>query len=331
MSSSLVLWPHALFLADFEAVIQEAVRQERINPSNKGEVAIALKLKLFFEHQVFPRIRSDDWVFTAAEDFADNYSLDCFRQLKLGGRETYEAQKQLHQIKSRVIDFFVRAGLAGGAPQAGKVDLNKASDFYSYVDQGLLSAGMRAEARQLHAAATEQEDLGLWVTLRGIRDLYETSLPRVMYVLRRVIKADAGAARSKSDTELMGVSQTLDWYEANVGSEHLLYPVLGDVRSVYSVVRNVGSHHKGLTWDPTENQVTLDDGDVRLRMPVHEFQQRYRLLMYFCECGLRGILYSFCERERGPRSNNLIREYAKTFPADFPEGVIGRVRFYVSD
>ena len=39
-----------------------------------------------------------------------------------------------------------------------------------------------------------------------------------------------------------------------------------------------------------------------------------------CEFGLRGILYAFCNAERGEVSDNLIHEYGKTFPENFPEG-----------
>jgi hypothetical protein len=85
-----------------------------------------------------------------------------------------------------------------------------------------------------------------------------------------------------------------------------------------------------MEWDPTSNAVILKDRTATLRVNADEFQQRYRYLVYLCELGVRGILYAFCERERGPVSNSLVREYVKTFPDDFPEGEQGVVTFYLA-
>ena len=331
MSSSLVFYPHGLFLADFEEMLGEAQRQEKKDPSNAGEFATAMKMKLFYQQQVFPAIRTSKWVFESAEEFADKYALDCFRQLKLSGKEIYEAQKRLHLVNDRVKSFLTKPAIANALADTGRIKLQKASDFYMLIDIGSLSNDMKKEADNLLEDAVEQEDLHMWITLRGIRDLYETNLPRIMYVVWRAIKYSESQKPTQADSRLIGISESLDWYDQWIGPSHLLAPVLGDLRSFYKVVRNVASHHEGLSYDSKHNKITLTDKADTLILDVNEFQQRFRLLVYFCEFGLRGILYAFCEQEKGAISDDLVRRYAKTFPEDFPEGTPGRVKFYIQE
>jgi hypothetical protein len=327
--SSLILYPHGLFFAEFEALLKDAKRQEKIHTANKGEIAHALKIKLFIEKQVIPAIKDDDWVFEGAKEFVERYVNDCFRQLKLGGREAYASQKRLHELNNNIIDFLARMSRAGLVSQDELIDLTKASDFIDLVDLNQLDGKAKKEVESLYSEAVEQEDLHLWVTLRGIRDLYEITLPRIMYVIRRAIKVRENLPRKSSDQDLLGISETLDWYESYIALSHLLFPVIGDLRPFYKVVRNVVSHHKGLEWDSSSDTIRLVDNSHELVMHVYEFQQRYRLLLYMCEFGLRGILFAFCDRERGDLSNWLVHEYTKTFPEDLPEGIPARIRFYV--
>ena len=151
-----------------------------------------------------------------------------------------------------------------------------------------------------------------------------------MYVVRRAIKVKLGLPPKPSDGELTGISEYISWYTARVSSGHPLYAVLGELHTFYKVARNVGSHHRGLDWKPESDEVTLTDDSTVLTMPLYEFQQKYRHIIYVCELGLRGILSAFCERERGDASNWLVKEYGKTFPEDFPEGEPGTVRFYLA-
>jgi hypothetical protein len=331
MSSSLVLYPHGLFLADFEEMMREAQRQEKKDSSNAGEFAAAMKMKLFYEHHVFPAIRSSKWVFESAEEFAEKYALDCFRQLKLSGKEIYEAQKRLHSINNRVRSFLANPACINNMANPSHITLSKASDFSILIDLGSLSNDLRKEAAILLEDAIEQEDLHMWVILRGIRDLFEINLPRIMYVVRRAIKYSEDQTHTQADSRLIGISESLDWYDQRIGPSHLLAPVLGDLRSFYKVVRNVASHHQGLSYDSKQNEITLTDKTDTLVLDAKGFQQRFRLLVYFCEFGLRGILYAFCEQEKGALSDDLIRRYANTFPEDFPEGTPGRVKFYVQE
>ena len=320
--------PHTFFRLDFDQMLEEGKRQEEIHPANKGEYALVRNIHTYFDGAVLPLIISSDWVFEAASRFAADYAIDCFHLLRLSGQEVYNTQKDLLEINEGIEHLLARACHAGAAPLAGRINLLKGSDFLELVELDKLNAKMRREARTLYGRAKDHEILQIKVTLRAIHSSYETTLPRVMYVVRRAIKVKLRLPAKKSDDELTGISAYMNWYEKRVNSGHPLYPVLGKLRSFYKIARNVGSHHRGLRWEPDSNEVILTDEKTELRMSVHEFQQKYRYLSNLCELGLRGILSAFCEREQGAVSNWLVKEYAKTFPEDFPQGEQGVVRFY---
>lgn len=322
------VWPHEFFRLDFDQMLEEGDRQEKIHTANAGEYSLVRGMHTYFDNEVLPFILNDNWVYEAASTFASDYAIDCFHFLKLSGQEVYNAQKSLSELNEKVVDFLARSYQAGAASLAGMIDLSKASDFLGLVGIDRLSPQMRSEARALHEQTKDHEVLQLKVTLRGIRDSYETSLPRVMYVVRRAIKVKLGLPPGPSDDEITGISEYISWYTARVSSGHPLYPVLGELHSFYKVARNAGSHHRGLEWEPENDQVILADDSTVLVVSLHEFQQKYRYIIYVCELGLRGILAAFCERERGCVSNWLVKEYMKTFPENFPEGEPGIVRFY---
>jgi len=296
-------WPHEFFRLDFDQMLEEGKRQEKIHTANAGEYNLVRSMHTYFDSEVLPFILSDDWVYEAASTFVSDYAIDYFHSLRLSGQEAYNAQKNLIELNEKVKDFLARAYYADAAPLAGTVDLPKASDFLNLVEVDRLSPEMRSEAETLHERAKDHEFLQLRVTLRGIRESYETSLPRVMYVVRRAIKVKLGLPPKPSDDELTGISEYISWYTARVNSGHPLYPVLGELYTFYKVARNAGSHHRGLEWKPESDEVILADNSTVLTMPLHEFQQKYRHIIYVCELGLRGILSAFCERERGNVSN----------------------------
>jgi hypothetical protein len=150
-----------------------------------------------------------------------------------------------------------------------------------------------------------------------------------MFVVRRVIKTMGNIKISHSDNVLSGISTYLDWYESKVDSSHALFPVLSKLRPFYKVARNVTSRHDGFHWDTRNNLAVLTDENDQVKIKVHEFVQNYRQLLYLCDFGIRGILSAYCGREEGSVSNELVKKYANTFPEDFPEGIPGRVKFYV--
>jgi len=322
------VWPHEFFRLDFDQMLEEGKRQKQIDTANAGEYNLVRSMHAYFESEVLPAIVNDDWVYEAASTFASDYAMDCFDCLKLDGQEVYNTQKNLLALNEKVADFLGRAYLAGAAPLAGTIDLPKASDFLDLIQIGRLSPGMRSEAEILHEQAKDHEFLQLKVTLRGIRAAYEMPLPRVMYVVRRAMKVKLDLPPRPSDDKLTGMSEYISWYTARVSSGHPLYPVLGQLHAFYKVARDVGSHHRGLKWKPETDEVILPDNKTVLTIPLREFQQKFRHIVYVCEIGLRGILSAFCERERGSVSNWLVKEYLKTFPEDFPEGEPGTVAFY---
>jgi len=307
-------------------MLEEGRRQARIHPANVGEYDLVESMHTYFDSEVLPSVLESDWVYEAASTFASDYAIECFHFIRLSGQETYSAQKNLHEINEKVKKFLKRAYQINAVPAT--INLSKASDFLDLLAIDKLSLKMRSEAETLHQKARDQEILQLRVTLRDIRGTYETLLPRVMYVVRRAIKEKLGLPSKPSDDKLTGISEYISWYTARVRSEHPLYPVLGELQTFYKVARNVGSHHQGLEWKPENNMVILIDKNTTLSMPLHEFQQKHRHMVYVCELGLRGILTAFCERERGSISNWLVKEYVKTFPEDFPEGEPGAVKFY---
>lgn len=311
--------PHEFFRVDFDAMLEGAKRQEEIDPTNKGEYAVAQNMHTYFDSKILPLIVSNDWVFEAASRFASEFAIDCLQYLRLGNSEVYNTQKSLLEIKARVKGFVLRAHKAGVLRATETISLIKASDFYDMMDHSRLNRRMRGEAATLYEQAQDQELILLKVTLRAIRDIYETVLPRVMYVVRRAIKMDLGLTPKKSDEKLMGISESVNFYNHYIDSHHPLCPVLGKLYDFYRVARNAGNHHLGLKWESEKNGVVLQDLNAPpLRVPLHEFQQRYRYLVYLNEFGVRGILSAFSERERGTVSYNLAKEYVKIFPEDFP-------------
>jgi hypothetical protein len=322
------LQPHELFHSAFDYILEEGKRQEEIHQANKGEYSIVQNMHTYFETEVIPLIIQNDWVYEAALKFAKEYALECFHYLQLGGQEVLNAQRRLIKTNENVTDFLAHAHLIGVAPLALTTDLVKASDFLSLLKIDKLSKKMKEDAQRLHEEAKDQEALQLNVTLRAIRDNYEITLPRVMYVVRRAIKIKLGQPAKSSDNELTGISQNIDWYTSRITASYSLEPVFGNLHQFYKVARNVGSHHNREKWDPENNEITLDDNAKILKISVYEFQQRYRHLAHLCELGLRGILSDFCERERGKLSNNLVMEYLKIFSKDFPNTEEVHIQFY---
>ena len=123
--------PHEFFRLDFDQMLEEGKRQEKIHTANRGEYALVQSMHGYFNNEVLPLILSNDWVFEASSKFASDYAIDCFYFLKLSGQEAYNTQKNLLNTNKRVIDFLDRAHHAGAAPSAGTVYLSKASDFLS--------------------------------------------------------------------------------------------------------------------------------------------------------------------------------------------------------
>ena len=94
--------PHKFFREDFDQLVVEGKRQEYLLTVNAGEHDLVKNMYEFFDATVLPLIISDDWVFEAANRFATEYAMDCFRLLRSTGAEVYQAQKSLMDIKNEV-------------------------------------------------------------------------------------------------------------------------------------------------------------------------------------------------------------------------------------
>lgn len=324
----ITVWPHEFFQLDFGQILEDAKDQERKHPANTGEVDVARGIFEFLEHKCLPLIHTNDWVFEASTTFAEKYALECFYHIRLFGKQAFEAQKALHKINDAVVDFLAHAALVGAVQI--DIDIPKASDFLALLQQDRLPPEMLSEAHVLHDQAVDQEALQMRVTLRGIASSYAEILPRIMFVLKRAITVLEGGKQPQDDVGLIDVSEGLKWFEDHIPEDHPLFPVLGsELRDFYKVARNVANHPEGFEWHPEANEVCLRDRNREITIHVHSFQQKYRwFVVYLCDYGMRGILSAFCDRERGRISNQLVREYAKTFPEDFPPGQEGIVKFY---
>ena len=320
--------PHEVFRLDFDDLLAEGTRQEQIDPNNQGEYGLVENIHKYFSNEVLPQIAQDDWVFEAASRIATEH-IDAFYQcIRLSGRDAFEVQAELHKLKVEVSNF-----VQVHSPNAllgETVNLKKLGDFLPLVEFDKLNNQAQTEAIRLFERAKDHETMQLTVTLRNIRDIYEMGFPRVMYVVKRAMKVKQGVHPRSSDDELLQPSFYLNWFRNHADSQHPFYPVLGNQRLIefYRVVRNVASHHRGLRWEPKTDQVVLEDRSTTLTVYIREFQQRYRYLVYLCDYGLRAILSGFCARERGAASDDLLDEYNKTFPKNFPSGEEASVRYY---
>ena len=312
--------PYQVFRRDFDAMLQHGERQERVDPANVGEESLLRDMHAYFDNEILPLIVDHDWVFEAASRFASDYAMDCFHSLELTNKEVHDAQKRLRKLKKQVKEFVERARRQGAVDSSGKPHLTKASGFIDLIDLDRLPSSMKREALALHDKVEHNEILHLRVALRGIREEYTTTLPRIMFVALRAMKVRLGQRPKSGDDTLRDISDYLTWYESNLAEDHPLYPVLGELRAFYKVARNVESHHHALVWHSETNTVELSDDNDTVRMSVREFMQKFRHIVYLCELGLRGILSAFCERERGPVAESLRKAYDKTFPDDFPQG-----------
>ncbi|MBC8503634.1 MAG: hypothetical protein H8D34_02180 [Chloroflexi bacterium] len=321
--------PHEFFRLDFDQMVEEGKRQEELLAINMGELALVKKMHGFFSDTVLPLIISDDWVFEAAMRFATEYAIDCIRVLRLTGYEVYQAQQNLMELKTEVQEIINDAKGSGYlVPFTGRKELEKASDFISLLKINRMSRRWKTRVSDLHSRIVDREELHVFTGLRALRDIYESELPRIMYVVKRVIKVVDGIPRKVSDNELQGISEDITWYSRHISSEHPLYPVFGEITSFYKIARNVGNHHQGFKWNPSENSVILKDTNEMIEVNVTEFIQKLRYMIYLCELGFRGILASFCEREQGEISKKLVLEYSKIFPSDWTGGEEGVVEFY---
>jgi len=303
---------------------------EELLKENIGEFNIVKNIHEYFAEVVIPLIYSNDWVYEAATRFATKYALDCIDLDRIYAEEISTAQTKLLELKDEVISIIEDAKENGYVKYfTGKRELNKTSDFTGLLDVSKMTNEWKLKAQSLYDRVVDREKLHILTGLRAITDAYETNLPRIMFVVKRVIKVKNQIPPSESDNLLRGTSEDISWYERYITKEHPLFPVLGNLSNFYKIARNVGNHHEGFEWIPERNIVELEDNNDRIEITSSEFIQKMRYLtIYVCDLGLRGILSGFSKREHGEISNKLVKEYIKIFPDNWDKGEIGKVQFY---
>lgn len=322
--------PHECFRADFDAILEEGKRQERIDAHNIGEAQIVADMHTFLDQEVLPAILNNDWVFDAAQAFASKYAEECFATWKLTGDEVYAAQQKLLRLKSEVEDFLERAD-EFNAVRRSQQELveEKMSNFPRIVKRYNLPLEMQAEATRLFEEVSEHEALQIRIVVRAIRENYTKILPRLMYVIRRAMVIKPSESEAQNYEDLKDISEILNWYENAADESHPLYPVFGELRALYRVIRNVANHPEDYVWNSNEDTIAFPiPNNKPLKINSRELTQKYRYLVHLCDLGMRGISLAFCEREQGPISNDLLRQYAKIFPENFPGGEEVIVTFY---
>lgn len=320
--------PHEIFISDFDELLEEAKRQENIDIHNRGEYAIAESIHTYFIHEVMPLVRQNDWVFESALKLATDHIDAYFMDLLLTGKQTYDNQKNLHILKKDVSTFVKKH--ASRELSGETVDLTKMSDFITVIELEKLNRRVREKAINLQERVKDHEEMQLNIILRSIRNLYEMGFPRIMYVLRRVMKVRQGLRPKDSDNTLLQPADYLAWYKDHSNVQHPFHAILGNTRitDFYKAARNVASHQQGLIWQPENDTVVLPDRRKTIKTHMRDFHQRYRYLIYLSDYGLRGIFSAFCEREHGEISDRLLEKYEKTFPIDFPVGETGKIKYY---
>lgn len=304
------LLPHELFRLEVNKMLVEALRQENIHTANAGELTVAQNFYNHLTKQVVPCIQSQDWVFDAASRFADEFAETCFDTWERTGREATLARRRLDNANKQVVDLIARLHRRGAiSVVTDKIDLVKASDFIHYVDLDILPPSRRREVQQVHEQVSRFEKQYLKTTNMIIREDYAKVLPRVMYVIQRVIQIELHLPKKKGFSELHDIGDWLSWYRNYINEAHSLFPVLGFLEDLYKVARDVESHEKEIEWRPKSDEIHLPSERNPQTIGLHIYQQKYRHLIYLLEMGMCAILAAYCERKRSENCNQLAKDY----------------------
>lgn len=300
-----------MFQADLLQMFQEVQRQKSQDPFHQLESENGKDLFFFFMEDVLPLIKSDPWVFEAAERFALEFAEEYFIMLRL--LKVEEAQEKLERIKGEVTEF-IKLSVS---PQFTSKDIKlvKPSDFNNIIEPSKLSDEMQRKAEQLYFRALDLEYLYVHTISQAVQTLYEKGFPRVFYVVNRALKVQRNSKRKpKFDNHLRDPHDYLNWCEQQLEKNHILHKLFVSQRNFYKITRNVASHKFGPKWLSQSNQVHLPDRDNPNTIEnIDKFAERYRYLMYFCEIGTRGVLAIFCDRDRGAASNHIKDKYMKIY------------------
>jgi len=322
MTEAMVVYPHEFFRIDFDEILKEGQRQERIWAANAGEAKEVRLLHDYYDLEVLPLIVADDWVFEGAKRLALEWAQDCFDQLRQTGHEVYRMQRKLQTLKDEVVDFLARAirnGWTKSKSEQDIVDLRKPSDFYEeLLPCRINERGAYVKAQALRDKAREHERQQVRLIMTAARDLFSHVFPQIMFVVKRAIAVHQNLHRGAAYDEVSDPAEDLCWYESRVAAGTGAYLVTAELRHRYRIIRNAASHPGQFLWVPTSNVVRFEDETGRwVEFDVDDYHRYYRRLVFFCDLGIRGILSAYCDRARDDVSYHLVKSYFAVFPDDY--------------
>ena len=304
------LYPHQMFQADFLEMYRAVGLQEALDPKYKEETENGKEIFYFFGEQVLPLVLSNEWVYAAAMRFAEEFAEEYFIMIRLLD-SVQVTQDRIVETRKAVVRLAIEAHNCGKAPD--KLKLTKPSDFAKTINLKELPGQLKSKGKKLLSDSRDLEQLYVNVTSKAIQSMYERGFSRIFFVVKRALKIKMNKTPSPGDESLSDTHQYINWCNENLENDHILRKLFVDQRRFYKLVRNVDSHVHGPKWNPGTNEVYLQDRNEQERFHIDVFSQRYRYLMYFCEIGVRGILGTFCSKEKGEKSNRVTDQYLKIY------------------
>ena len=305
------LFPHQIFRDECSKTLLDARRQEAINPENVGEFAIVEEFFKYLQDNVMSLMLNNDWVFAAVSRFVREYRHDCFDSWESTGIAAVHASKELDHYNELVGDFLKREAVQYHAVDMRELGdrLRKGSDFLEHVNLKRLPGKLRGRAKSLHKKVSDFERRYIKTISEILREDYESVLPRIMFVFRRVVKIERNLPDKPAYDSLLDISGSLEWYESNIDDSHSLFPALGFLRDFYKIVRNAASHVESMQWESETDSVHLPDKTNPQTVDVYEYIKKYRYLVYILEMGMATILAAYCEHEKDELAVELAEDY----------------------
>lgn len=329
MTARMVVYPHEFFRIDFDVLVEEGKRQERIWSANVGEAKQVQLMHDCWDQQVLPLVLSNDWVFEGAERLVEEWVQDCFDQMAQTGGAAYEMQQMLDELKAKVTEFLAYAATKGWTRhqfQSTSVDLKKASDFYKELRPRRISErGALARARGLWHQALQHERQQVRLIMSCTRDQFAHVFPQVAFVAKRAIAVRDNLATAATSDEPRDPTDDLLWFESRVKPGTGFHLVTSELRDRYRIIRHAASHPGQFEWVAEASVVRFQVGKSSqwIEFDVDDYHRYYRRLVFFCDLGLRGVLSAYCDRTRSAKCYDLVQAYVAAFPQEYRAGIPG--------
>jgi hypothetical protein len=329
MNGQIVVYPHEFFRIDFDLLLQEGTRQERIWPANIGEAQEVQLMHDYWDQQVLPLILSNQWVFEGAERLVQEWVQGCLDQMAVTGRAAYDMQQKLEELKAEVTEFLAHAATKGWTRHQYKgrsVNFKKASDFYMELHPRRINErGALAGAQALRHRAVQHERQQVRLIMCCTRDLFAHVFPQIAFVAKRAVAVRDNLTRAAMFDEPSDPTDDLSWFESRVKAGTGLHLVTSELRDRYRIIRHAASHPGQFEWVAQTNVVRfqINKSGQWIEFDVDDYHRYYRRLVLFCDLGLRGILCAYCDRTRSAECYDLVQAYFASFPEDYRAGIPG--------